>query len=262
MEVRILEKGKDRVSFILKGATPTFANTIRRIALTEVPTMAIEDVEFRKNSSVLYDEMIAHRLGLIPIKTDLKSYNLPEECKCKGKGCNRCTLKMTLKVKGAGIVHASEIKSRDKKVKPVYPETPIVKLLKGQALELEATAVLGYGKDHSKWSPGLIYYKYRPLIEVKGCNNCGECVKACPQNVFEIKKGKIVVNKDNVLKCHLCEACTDACKKGAIKLNESEEDFIFYVESWGQLKPTEIVKTAADIFAKKFDQFAKLMKKA
>ncbi len=58
----------------------------------EVPTMAIEDVEFRKNNSILYDEIIAHRLGLVPLKTDLKSYNLPEKCKCKGEGCARFQL--------------------------------------------------------------------------------------------------------------------------------------------------------------------------
>src|SRR3989339_1802678 len=171
MEIRVLsnEKEEGKLSFIAKDITPAFANTLRRIIADEVPTMAIEDVEFQKNNSILYDEMIAHRLGLIPLKTDLKSYNLPSECKCEGKGCNRCQLKLVLKAtKGSGTVYASELKSKDPAVKPVYGDMPIVKLLKGQTLELEATAVLGTGKSHIKWSPGHVWYKYKPIVEITG----------------------------------------------------------------------------------------------
>ena len=138
MEIRVLENNKEqgKVSFILKDSTPAFANTLRRLMIDDVPAMAIEDVEFQKNNSILYDEMIAHRLGLVPLKTDLKSYNLPDKCKCEGKGCNRCQLKMVLRAtKGSGVVYASEIKSKDPAVKPVFPNMPIVKLLKGQTLD-------------------------------------------------------------------------------------------------------------------------------
>ena len=82
-------KDENKLSLIIKDTTPAFVNALRRIILDEVPTMAIEDVEFRKNNSILYDEMIAHRLGLLPLKTDLKSYTVPEHCKCEGKGCAR-----------------------------------------------------------------------------------------------------------------------------------------------------------------------------
>ena len=91
MEVRVLENDKEqgKLSFILKDSNHVFANTLRRLMIDDVPTMAIEDIEFSKNNSILYDEIIAHRLGLVPLKTDLKSYNLPNQCKCEGKGCNR-----------------------------------------------------------------------------------------------------------------------------------------------------------------------------
>ena len=99
MEIRVLENNKEQgnLSFILKDSNPAYTNTLRRIMIDEVPTMAIEEVEFFKNNSILYDEIIAHRLGLIPLKTDLKSYNLTDQCKCEGKGCNRCQLKMVLR---------------------------------------------------------------------------------------------------------------------------------------------------------------------
>ena len=89
MEVRFLgkEKKTGRVSFLIKGSNAAFVNALRRCIINEVPTMAIEDVEMRKNNSILYDEMVSHRLGLIPLKTDLKSYNPIDKCTCEGAGC-------------------------------------------------------------------------------------------------------------------------------------------------------------------------------
>jgi len=263
MEVKVLEKGKeDKVSFILSNTDVEFANMLRRYMIEEVPVMAIEDVEFRKNNSILYDEIVAHRLGLIPLKTDLKSYNILEECKCKGKGCARCSLKMTLSAKGQKIVYAGEIKSKDPKIKPVHQKTPIVKLLKGQDIELEASAVLGKGKEHIKWSPCVVYYKYKPVIELTNkCNNCGECIEKCPQKVFEMKNNKVVVNKNNLLKCHLCNACLDICKKGGINKEEKSNEFVFYVESFGQLSCKEIIIAALDEFEKKIKMFTNGIKK-
>jgi len=262
MEIRSLEKDKEKgkLSFVLKDSNPAYANALRRAMIEEVPTMAIEYVEFRKNNSILYDEIIAHRLGLIPLTTDLRTYNLPEKCKCKGKGCARCQLKLTLKVKGPCIVYASNIKTRDSSVKPVYPKTPIVKLLKGQALELEATAVLGQGKAHAKWSPGNIYYKQKPIIEVNKCNGCGKCIEACPVNIFELKNNKAVLVKDNLLKCHLCEACVAICPLNGVSVTPSN-DFIFYIESWGQLDPKKIVVSAVKIIQEHLDEFNEKIKK-
>lgn len=263
MEVRVLENNKEegKLSFILKDVDAAFVNALRRLIVEEVPTMAIEDVEFRKNSSILYDEIIAHRLGLMPLKTDLKSYNLPEKCKCKGEGCARCQLNVTLKPsKGVGTVYASEIKTKDSAVKPVYGKMPVVKLLKGQELELEATAVLGRGKEHAKWVPGLVYYKYKPIIEIGNVKNPEAVVEACPLDIFEIKDNKLVVNKDKLLKCTLCEACVDVDEN--IKLNFNDKEFIFYMESWGQLSCKEIINEAVRIFDEKLDEFSELTKKA
>jgi DNA-directed RNA polymerase subunit D len=161
MEVKLVEnqEKKNRLIFSLKGADTAYANTLRRIMGFEVPVMAIEDIEFRKNTSILYDEMISHRMGLIPLTTDLKSYNMMSECKCKGAGCASCTVKLTLKATGPCTVYSSDIKSKDPEVKPIDGKMPIVKLLEGQEIELEATAILGQGKNHSKWCPGLIFYK-------------------------------------------------------------------------------------------------------
>ncbi len=262
MEIELLEKDKDKgkLSFVLKGSNAFFINSLRRIIIEEVPTLAIEYVEFKENSSALYDEMVAHRLGLLPLSTDLKSYSLPSECSCKGKGCAKCQLKMTLAAKSAGVVYAESIKSKDPKCKPVHPKTPIVKLLRGQSIELHATAVLGQGKEHSKWVPGLVYYKQYPLIEInaKG-ESCEEAVNVCPVKVYDFKKGKLGIIKENHAKCHLCGACEEVCPDG-IKVKGSENDFVVYIESWGQLDPTEMVKEGLSILQSKTGEFIKLLK--
>ena len=250
----MLEKDKEagKLSFILKGSIPAFANALRRFTVEEVPVMAIEDVEIRKNNSILYDEMVAYRLGLVPLTTDLKSYNLPSKCKCKGEGCARCQLKMTIKVKGPATVCASDIKSKDTGIKPVHSKMPIVKLLKGQDVEIEATAILGQGKEHMKWSPGLVYYKYKPSIDIGTVKNPEAVVESCPVNIFELKEGKLTTNKDKLLTCHLCNACVDADE--GIKLNEDNTEFVFYVESWGQLDPKKMILESVSVFKEQLDE--------
>jgi DNA-directed RNA polymerase subunit D len=255
MKIEIIEKKKNKLSFILKDSSANFANALRRTIINEVPTMAIEDVEFRKNTSAFYDEMIAHRLGLLPIKTDLKSYEIPEECTCKGEGCAKCQVTGAFKVKDVKtpkIVLASEIKFKDPAIKPVYPEMPIVILLKNQELEAEVTAVLGKGKNHAKWIPAHVHYKYLPVIEIgKDVENPEEVAESCPVDVFEVKSKKLAIK--DLYACHLCGACVDS-SEGKVRLNEKDTDFIFYVESFGQLDPEEIVERAVEIIDKQLEE--------
>ena len=264
MEVRVLEndKEKGRLSFILKDSLPVYVNTLRRLMIDEVPTMAIEEIEFQKNNSILYDEAIAHRLGLVPLKTDLKSYNLPDKCKCEGKGCNRCQLKLILRAtKGSGVVYSSELKSKDPAIKPVFQEMPIVKLLKGQTLELEATAVLGRGREHMKWSPCHAWYKYKPVIEITGeVKNPEAIIEVDHNNVFEIKDRKLAINKDRVLECDLSLDFSEIDKN--VKVSASDTEFVFYVESFGQLSCKEVVSKAVDIMDEQLDELVEELKKA
>ena len=109
MEIKVMNKTEDSITFVLKGVSNVAVNTLRRMILEEVPVMAIEEVTFQKNSSALYDEIVAHRLGLIPLKTDLDSYSLPQKCKCKGKGCAQCQLVLSLKATNPSTVYAEQI---------------------------------------------------------------------------------------------------------------------------------------------------------
>ena len=251
------DKKTGKVTFSLKKADPGFANALRRSMMDAVPVMAIEEVEFRKNNSVLYDEIVAHRLGLIPLTTDLQSYIPIDECKCEGEGCARCTVILTLKVTSPGIVEASQLKSKDPKIKPVHDNMSIVKLLKGQELELEATAVLGKGKVHAKWSPCLAWYGYKPTVTVNNKSSQFEEFKdKYPPQVFD-KSGKI--SKDKIIELDLIDAVDGVCDD-IVKVEYDKSEFIFHVEPWGQLEVKEIVSTALSELEKEFQEFDEALK--
>ena len=100
MKVDVLEENDNFFHFILDNIDVSTANALRRTMISEVPTLAIEDVRIIENTSSLYDEVIAHKLGLIPIKTDLNLFNFRDDCVCKGEGCTNCTLNLSLNSEG------------------------------------------------------------------------------------------------------------------------------------------------------------------
>ncbi len=258
VEINKFDEKQNKLTFTVTDVNPPYANALRRLMIAEVPTMAIEDVELRKNSSALYDEVIAHRLGLVPLTTDLKAYNLIEDCTCKGAGCAKCTLKLTLSVKGPKSVYSGDLKSKDPKVNPVNDKYLIVTLLEGQELEIEATAVLGKGKVHTKWSPGHIIYKYVPSVKINKQPKNAEAIKQiCSFDVFDVKDNNLEVK--NEMNCTQCDACTDVLKDGEITVTGDDTKFIFEVESWGQLEPKEIVEQAISVFNDKAKEFETIL---
>jgi len=257
LKTEIITKDENLLTFILEDIDVSFANAVRRTIVSEVPALAIEDVTIIENTSSVYDEIIAHRLGLIPIKTDLEMFNFREECKCKGEGCSRCTLKLSLSKEGPCMVYSHDLKSEDLKLKPIKG-IPIVKLGKGQKLTLEADAILGIGKAHAKWQPAVAAYKYYPIIEISDkCDLCGECIQACPRNILEISKRKLTVTNEK--ECILCNSCVEACDLGAINVRGNERKFIFKIETTGALKPKEIFDKSCDILTEKTKKLASLL---
>ena len=183
MDIKLLNEEKDKATYLIKGIDTNLANSLRRTA-QEVPTLAIDEVEFIKNDSALFDEIIAHRLGLLTLKTE-KGILSRDECSCKGKGCSKCTSVLKLKAEGPRTVYASDIKGKDI---IVYKKTPLLILTKGQELELNAYARIGIGKEHSKFSPALVYF--RPLAQIdfsKECDLCNVCFDACPLHFLSLE---------------------------------------------------------------------------
>ncbi len=249
------DKKNGKVSLLIT-TNEVFANTIRRLILEEVPTLAVEDLEIKDNNSALYDEMIALRIGLIPIKTDLKSYNLPEKCKCAGAGCAQCQLQLTLKTNKKGYVFAEEVQSTDPKCTFVYPRMPIVKLLAKQKLDVSMTAVLGKGKDHIKWAPGWAYYYTEPVLKMGKVENPEKVMSKCTDGVFTMKGKKLELNEEKVYNSQLLELYSDL--DSGITLEHTDK-IVFHLESWGSLSCKEILTKSAEILIEKVDEMESMI---
>ncbi|HET7146886.1 MAG TPA: DNA-directed RNA polymerase subunit D [Candidatus Nitrosopolaris sp.] len=157
ISAEVLERTDERVVIKFDNISRQYINAIRRMAICEVPTLAIDDVVILENSSVMHDEAVAHRLGLIPLRTGLDRFVMPQDCECKSTlGCSKCRVLLVLDseaMEKTKIVTSGELLSEDELVKPVSKDIPIVVLAPDQKLKFEAYARLGVGKDHAKWQP-------------------------------------------------------------------------------------------------------------
>ena len=146
MSLEIINENEQKVSVKIKGVPIQYANALRRICLNGVPIYAVESVDVLENSSVLADEGIAHRIGLIPLRTDLEASK---------DGNENDKIMLTL---DSGIsdetktILSGDFKSQDSSVHPISNDIPIVNLAPGQSLKIEAYARLGKGTEHAKWN--------------------------------------------------------------------------------------------------------------
>jgi DNA-directed RNA polymerase subunit D len=254
VKIEILEKDEKNLRLLIQDADVPYVNALRRVVISEVPSMAIDEVVILENSSVLPDEIISHRLGLVPLTTDLDSYTLPEECECKSEfGCNLCRVTLMLDAEskeGVKTVYSGNLTSENPSVVPVSERIPIVKLAKEQKLRLEAYARLGKGRNHAKWQPvSMCAYKYYPKIEInaKKCDACGKCVDVCAKKVLTKSENKVQIK--DVIECTLCQDCVEACPQQpqAITAGWEKNTFIFGLESSGALPPERIMGEAVRI---------------
>jgi DNA-directed RNA polymerase subunit D len=155
--VEVVEKSNERIVVRFSNIPRQYVNSLRRLAISEVPTLAIDDVVVLENSSVMHDEAVAHRLGLIPLRTDPGRFVMPPDCDCKSTlGCSKCRVLLVLDAEANEktiVVTSGELVSEDEMVKPVSKDIPIIVLAPNQKLKFEAYARLGIGKDHAKWQP-------------------------------------------------------------------------------------------------------------
>jgi DNA-directed RNA polymerase subunit D len=156
--IKIINKTDNKIQF--KTDVPiSLANAIRR-SINYIPIMAIDSLEISKNDSALYDEVIAHRTGLIPLVNE--NLKLPWDCDCgKEEGCGKCSIKLKMSIQGPCVVYSDDLSP---KTSVVY-KMPLTMLDKEQELEFIAIAKMGLGIQHAKFSPGVLYYKYADDIE-------------------------------------------------------------------------------------------------
>ncbi|PVV00149.1 hypothetical protein BB559_000073 [Furculomyces boomerangus] len=177
LDIRIRSLGKNYIDFVFSNVDLSIANTLRRVMIAEVPTMAIDIVEFIENSSVLADEFIAHRLGMIPLTSEkAKDFKYTRDCNCTGN-CQFCSVEMSLHVKCTDnenlSVTSRDLVSTNPDVVPVLEDNDdkgilIAKLRKGQELKLHCVVKKGIAKEHAKWSPcAAVEFEYDPYNKLR-----------------------------------------------------------------------------------------------
>ncbi|MHA2120151.1 MAG: DNA-directed RNA polymerase subunit D [Promethearchaeota archaeon] len=266
MVIEILEKNDHKLLFVVDNISLEMVNAIRRIILSEIPVMAVDEVIVLKNDSPLYDEIISHRLGMIPLTTDLDAYKLPRDCDCGGYGCALCQVSLTCEVVNTSNtpieIFSGDLKSNDPEIVPVDPNILIVKIDKNNQLILEAYAILGLAKDHVKWQAvSNIFYRFYPVIEFDDskCTNCPDkCVvsRMCPEKLYDFTEGKSPKLVEEYWKtCTLCKSCERDCPEEAVKVNTKDDTYIVSIESDGVLPFKTVIKKVFEIFLEKIDEF-------
>jgi DNA-directed RNA polymerase subunit D len=236
MAMEKIKEGERKITFTTT-MNISLANALRR-SINDIPTLAIQECDFYKNDSALYDEVIAHRLGLIPLKNQkLKNGEIVE-----------------LKIKAKGKEGGVEILSGELGDDVVFSDMPIVYLDGEQKIEIVARAGIGYGRDHAKYTPGLIFYKQLPKIKIsKEGESQIELSELYPE-VFEFN------NKLKVKDATACELDNEDMKDYPGVEIEFTDTLVFVIESWGQMKTSEIFNEAAKALKSELSELSKALK--
>ena len=291
--IEILELNDKEIKFTLDNCDLSFANALRRVMIAEVATMAIDTVLMFENKSVLFDEFLAHRLGMIPLRSDtVHQYTYVRECDCEDH-CPNCSFGFKLSVKAQDDNQAVTSKDlqplsstpRGDDIRPVSPrdtdltesqysdyQAPsssdpilIARLVPDQSISLQCYATKGIGKLHSKWSPvSSVKLQHEPDItintakmeELTDVEKQG-FVKSCPTGVYSYD-GRRVEVKD-MMKCTFCNECIyyadeEIKKKQLVIIKEKPNKFTFTVEATGALPPERIVLDALLVLQKKLGE--------
>jgi DNA-directed RNA polymerase subunit D len=239
--MKIIEKEDERISFSVE-AEDSLLNAVRRY-VSEIPVLAIEEVEIIKNDSPLYDETISHRLGLIPLKTE-KSMN------------EKTSVKLKLSAKDAGMVYSEKLKGG---AEIVYDKIPITSLSDEQELEIVATAGLGKGSEHSKFLPGLMFYRYASEITIDK-SLMEKVKKVLPGAEVKEKGDKIVVINDKSR--DIGDVCEGVAEKAGKKAEVKEAgELIVTIESFGQMNAKDIFIKSIEVLKKDLAEVEKKISK-
>ncbi len=275
MEIEIIEMADEKAKFLLKNTSPAMANALRRTLLSDIPKMAIDKVEFltgkiegddgKEYESItpLFEEIIAHRLGMLPVPTDLDLFVPQSECACGGEGCPSCTIMYSVRKTGPATVYSSDLQPlggpNSDKLRIVDEFIPIVELTPEQGIYVYATAVMGTARKHVKWQVcNGVGYSYMPVIEIDPKHASDEevlaCADICPDGL-QVKGGKLVVK--SALACGLCKGCIEKISDiEGINVSWDDSNFIFKFETDGSMTAQKALDIALDVLSKEAKAFA------
>ena len=253
MNLTLKQTDEQKSIFEINDASVAYVNTLRRLCMKHVPTMAIDTIEVHQNDSGLFDEILAHRLGLIALNTEPGTFNMAEPDAEKSAATHA---EFTLDVEGPLTVRAEHLEPENETVSPVHEDSIIVELLEDQSISLIATARLGTGDEHSKYDPCLASYYYKPNITVdNSVDNLNDKLDELPPQIVE--DGEI--QKDLINTPELIDACEDVNDTVTIEYDDNTTDFIFTIEPWGQLTSEQIISEALRVYNDQLDEFNNLL---
>jgi len=235
-DVTFIERDERSARFLVRGVSPAFANGIRRAMIADVPTLSVDTVRVIENSSVMFDEQIALRLGLIPLTTP-DDYE-PEE-----------TVTLAIDVEGPATAYSGDLVSSDGQVQPAEENVPIIDLKEGQRLELEADAELGYGKDHAKHQGGVAV-GYRHLQRVIVGDERDEFAADDP----EIVRGVIEDDGELVETASFDNDLSNRYPDREVSVEDVPNAFVFDVETDGSMTVDELVLKAVESLRSRADE--------
>lgn len=283
LQIQIISKTRDHIIFDLIGVDAAFANALRRILIAEVPTMAISKVKLFQNTSIIQDEVLCHRLGLLPIKADPRLFqdvkDTPNELNtlvftldvtCTRKKEDEANLSLdetfenhTIYAKSMEWIPQGKQAQRFAADKPqmVHDDIIIAKMRPGQVIEMECHVTKGIGSMHAKWSP-VCTASYRLLPEITLMQpfvkeEAEALVKLCPMDVFDIEDLGLLGARATVARPRNCSMCRECIRKpewnDKIRLRRVRNHFIFSIESTGVYSPGDLFKESLKVLMGKCD---------
>jgi len=251
-DVTFVDHADDDVRFVVRGVTPAFANGVRRAMIADVPTMSVDTVRVIENSSVMFDEQIGLRLGLVPLTTPVGEFQEGDS--------------VTLELDVAGpdpedpaapetvTAYSGDLRSADGMVQPAEEEVPIIDLKPGQRLQLEAEAVLGYGRDHARHQGGVaVGYRHLQTVGVEGDRDeFTDEERAIVRGVIEESEAEHVAEEYDAEDGDLVPTESfdnDLSKRYPgkdVTVEDVPDAFVFHVETDGSLTVDELVLAAVE----------------
>lgn len=235
-DVEFIEYSDREAKFVVTGATPAFANGLRRAMLADVPTLAIDEIRVIENSSVMFNEQIALRLGLVPLTTPIGEFDEDD------------VVTLAIDVEGPGTALSGDLVSADGLVEPADTNIPIIDLKDGQRLEVEADAVLENGKSHAKHQGGVAV-GYRHLQTVTVIEDADEFEEDEPQ----ILRGVIEEEGELIPSEEFDHDLSNRYPGQRIEVEDVPNAFVFHVETDGSVTAAELVDAGADSLADRAD---------
>ncbi|WP_433628103.1 DNA-directed RNA polymerase subunit D [Halomicrococcus sp. NG-SE-24] len=236
-DVEFIDRGDREARFLVRNVSPAFANGIRRAIIADVPTMAIDTIRVIENSSVMFDEQIGLRLGLVPLTTPVGEFEEGD------------TVTLSLDVSGPGTAFSGDLISSDEMVQPADDNVPIIDLKDDQRLELEADAVLSTGKDHAKHQGGIaVGYRHLQRVEVVGDREEYE------EEQTQILRGVIEDDGELVPTEEFDHDLTNRYPGKEVEVHDVPSAFVFDVETDGSLSIEDLVLEAVDTIEARADE--------